>query len=151
MMRLGEIRKTTHNKLAGNIRLFLGVLFLMTGVMKLLVPMLAQAWSGQLLAAKLPLYTLSVWTVPFLEIVLGVMLLIGIFTRVAVVIVIGIMAVATYVHVVVADPSLFPLQPNEPIIPLIVIVLSIYLIWRGAGAWSKDLKSTIQLSINNKQ
>jgi hypothetical protein len=52
------------------------------------------------------------------------------------------MVVATYVHLVVDDPSLFPLQPREPFIPLIVIVCCAYLLWRGAGAWSLDLKDT---------
>lgn len=112
----------------------------MTGAMKLLVPMLADAWSGQLLAANLPLYSITRWTVPFLEMLLGVVLATGRFVRPAVVVVMGIMVVAAYVHVVVDDPSLFPLQPSEPIIPLIVIVLSLYLLWKGAGSWSLDLR-----------
>jgi len=109
--------------------------------MKLLVPQLAEAWSGQLIAAELPFYELSRWTVPFLELFLGVVLAIGIFVRPAVVAVMGIMVVATYVHLVVDDPSLFPLQPNEPIIPGMVMLGSAYLLWRGGGAWSRDLKS----------
>lgn len=36
-MTLADIRKTSDNKLAGSIRIVLGVLFLMTGAMKLLV------------------------------------------------------------------------------------------------------------------
>ena len=141
-MRIQGVRKTSDNKLAGIIRMLLGVLFLMTGAMKLLVPMLGEAWSGQLLAAGLPLYSLTRWTVPFLEMFLGVVLLIGAFARVAVLVIMGIMVVATYVHLVVDDPSLFPLQPSEPIIPLIVIGLSAYILWRGAGAWSLDLRTT---------
>ncbi|MEE9120261.1 MAG: DoxX family protein, partial [Syntrophobacteria bacterium] len=137
-----DIRQTSNNKLAGGIRLLLAILFLMTGAMKLLVPMLADAWSGQLLAANLPLYSITRWAVPFLEILLGVVLATGGFARPAVVVVMGIMVVATYVHVVVDDPSLFPLQSSEPIIPLIVIVLSLYLLWKGAGSWSLDLKAT---------
>ncbi len=140
-MTLDDIRKTSDNKLAGSIRILLAVLFLMTGAMKLLIPMLADAWSGQLLAANLPLYTITRWTVPFLEMLLGVVLATGGFVRPAVVVVMGIMVVATYVHVVVDDPSLFPLQPSEPIIPLIVVVLSLYLLWKGAGSWSLDLKA----------
>ncbi|MEE8503938.1 MAG: DoxX family protein [candidate division NC10 bacterium] len=136
------MRKTSDNKLAGIIRMLLGVLFVMTGAMKLLVPMLGEAWSGQILAAGLPLYSLTRWTVPFLEMFLGVVLLIGAFARVAVLVIMGIMVVATYVHLVVVDPSLFPLQPSEPIIPLIVIGLSAYILWRGAGAWSLDLRTT---------
>ncbi len=141
-MTLDDIRKTSDNKLAGSIRILLAVLFLMTGAMKLLIPMLADAWSGQLLAANLPLYSITRWTVPFLEMLIGVVLATGGFVRPAVVVVMGIMVVATYVHLVVDDPSLFPLQPSEPIIPLIVIVMSVYVLWRGAGAWSLDLRAT---------
>ena len=32
----------------------------------------------------------------------------------------------TYVHLMVDDPSLLPLQTNEPIIPLMVIVMTVY-------------------------
>lgn len=137
-----KLRRTSDDKLAGTVRLLLAAVFLMTGVMKIVVPMLGEAWSGQLLAAGLPFYTISRWTVPFLEIFLGVALAVGVFVRPAVVAVMGIMVVATYVHVVVDDPSLFPLQPSEPIIPLIVIVLGAYLLWRGGGAWSWDLRET---------
>ncbi len=114
----------------------------MTGAMKLLIPMLAEAWSGQLLAANIPLHIVSRWTVPFLEMALGAVLMVGLFVRPAALVVIGIMVVATYVHLVVDDPSLFPLQPSEPIIPLMVIVMSVYVMWRGAGAWSLDLRAT---------
>ena len=141
-MTLYNIHKTTDNKLAGSIRILLALLFFMSGVMKLLIPMLAEAWSGQLLAANIPLYTVSLWTVPFIEIALGAVLSIGAYVRPAALVVMGIMAVATYVHLVVDDPSLFPLQPSEPIIPLIIIVMSVYVFWRGAGAWSLDLRAT---------
>jgi len=41
------VRSTTDDKLVGVLRLLLALAFLMIGVMKLLVPMLAEAWSGQ--------------------------------------------------------------------------------------------------------
>ena len=141
-MTLDDIRKTSDNKMAGSIRILLAVLFLMTGAMKLLIPVLAEAWSGQLLAANIPLHTVSRWTVPFLEMALGAVLAVGAFVRPVAVVVMGIMMVATYVHLVVDDPSLFPLQPSEPIIPLIVIAMSVYVLWRGAGARSLDLRAT---------
>ncbi len=137
-----KLQLTTYSKLAGGVRLMLAIIFLMTGPMKLVVPSLAEAWSGQLIAAQIPLFELSRWTVPFLELSLGVVLAIGLLVRPAALVVMGIMVVATYVHVIVDDPSLFPLQPSEPIIPIMVMVGSIYLLWRGGGAWSKDLKST---------
>ncbi len=52
------------------------------------------------------------------------------------------MAVATYLHVVVDDRSLFPLQPSEPVIPLVVIAMGAYLLWRGGGAWGRDWRAT---------
>jgi hypothetical protein len=54
----------------------------------------------------------------------------------------AIMVVATYVHIIVDDPALFPLQPSAPVVPLGVIVLVAYVIWKGAGSWSLDLKAT---------
>ncbi len=140
-MKLESLRKTSDDRLAGGIRLMLAVLFLMTGLMKLLVPMLAEAWSGQLLAANLPLYSLVRWSVPFVEIALGFVLGAGFLARPAVMVVMGIMLPATYVHLVVDDPTLFPLQPSEPIVPLIMIAMGAYVLWRGAGAWSLDLKA----------
>ena len=136
---LTDLRRTEDNKLGGAIRVFLGILFVMTGAMKLLVPTLAEAWAGQLLAAELPFYTLSRWSVPFVEMAVGALLLVGTYARLAGLVVVGIMFVATYVHLVVDDPSLFPLQPSEPIIPIVVVVLTAYILWQGAGSWSSDL------------
>ncbi len=138
-MNIASLQRTTDDKLAGSIRLLLAVLFVMTGTMKLVVPMLADAWSGQLLASGLPFHELSRWSVPVIEIFVGFVLGVGLYTRPAAAVVIGIMTVATYVHVVVDDPSLFPLQPSEPIIPLAVIAMCVYLLWRGGGSWSRDL------------
>jgi uncharacterized membrane protein YphA (DoxX/SURF4 family) len=141
-MNILTIQKTDSNKLAGGLRIFLGVVFVMAGLMKLLVPMLAEAWSGQLLAAGLPFYTLTRWSVPFVEAGIGVALLIGFHARLASVVVMGIMVVATYVHITVDDPSLFPMQPSEPIVPVLVMAIAGYLIWAGAGAWSVDLRAS---------
>ena len=136
-----NIRNTSDDKVAGVVRLLLAMIFVMTGVMKLVVPILGQAWSGQLLAANVPLYTLTRWTMPLVEIGVGVALTVGLYARLASVIVMGIMVAATYVHLVVDDPTLFPLQPSEPVIPLVVMLMSVYIVWRGAGAWSADLRA----------
>ncbi len=149
-MTIDAIRNTTDDKAAGVLRLLLAMVFLMTGVMKLVVPVLAEAWSGQLLAANLPFYTLSRWSVPFVEIAVGVALAVGAFARVASVVVMAIMVVATYVHVVVDDPSLFPLQPSEPIVPLVVMAVSSFILWRGAGAWSADLRASAERPVGSR-
>ena len=141
MLSVEAIRTTSKDRLEATIRWILGVLFVMTGVMKLAVPMLAEAFSAQLIAAEIPFYMLSRWSVPFVEIGVGVLLAMGLFVRPSAVVAIGMMIVATYVHVVVSDPTLFPLQPSEPIIPIGVIVLSLYILWKGGGAGSLDLKA----------
>ena len=81
-------------------------------------------------------------SVPFIEIGVGGALLIGFYTRIATLLVFNIMIVATYVHMVVNDPTLFPLQPEEPIIPVVVMILSIYVLLRGGGSGSVDLRAS---------
>ena len=144
-MLLQRIRSTRPDRLAGVIRILLGALFVMTGAMKLVVPVLGEAFAGQLAAANIPLQELNRWAVPFLELGVGGALLMGLYARVATLLVLNIMVVATYVHLVVDDPSLFPLQPVQPIIPAVVMVLSVYLLWRGAGSWSLDLENVRSL------
>ena len=114
----------------------------MTGVMKLAVPSLGAAFAGQLAAANIPLQDLNRWVVPFMEIGVGGALLIGYYTRIATLLVVSIMIVATYTHLAVNDPSLFPLQPEEPVIPVAVLVLSVYILLRGGGSGSSDLRGS---------
>ncbi len=137
-----RVRSTQSDGVARGIRIVLGTLFVMTGAMKLVVPMLAAAWAGQLAAANIPLPELNRWVVPFIEIGVGVALLVGFYTRIATLLVLNIMVVATYVHLVVHDPALFPLQPAEPIIPAVVMILSVYVLVKGGGSGSLDLRAT---------
>ena len=135
-----NLRHTENRKILGIIRIFVGSLILSTGLMKFFVPMLRNAWSAQLIGANIPFYTINFWGVPIIEIVIGSLLALGLFSRIGGLGVISIMTVATYVHLVVDDSTLFPLQPGEPIIPLILITMGVYVLWRGGGAWSIDLK-----------
>ena len=144
MFSFEKIRQTSNDKLAATIRWSLGILFVMTGTMKIVVPELAEAWSGQLIASGLPLTTISRWSVPFIEIAVGVVMAMGLYARLAAFVITDIMVVATYVHLVVADPSLFPLQPEEPLVPLVVILLCLYVFWKGAGAGSRDLMGSLK-------
>ncbi len=122
------------------IRILLGMLFLMTGILKFVVPELRAAFAGQLTAAEIPFHSLNMWVVPAAEIGLGMILILGFLTRVAAGSAIVLMAVATYVHFVVDDPGLFPLQPEEPIIPIVAIVLCLYPLRNGGGSLSLDIK-----------
>ena len=138
---LRDLQRTTDNKLLGGVRAMLGVMFMMTGVMKLTVPMLWEAWSGQLAQAEMPLSEFNLWFVPIVEVLLGASLLAGFHARIGGAVAAVIMIVATYVHVVVDDPSVFPLQPSAPIMPPMVIAMAVQIVWRGAGAWSIDLRT----------
>jgi uncharacterized membrane protein YphA (DoxX/SURF4 family) len=103
--------------------------------------MLREAFSGQLTVAELPLHGLNMWLVPLAEVLVGLMLLAGFLTRVAILIATAMMLVATYVHLVVRDPALFPLQAQAPVVPIVVLILCVFLLWTGGGSWSVDLKS----------
>jgi uncharacterized membrane protein YphA (DoxX/SURF4 family) len=139
---LKSLQKTRASNTALAVRIMLGILFLMTGLMKFAVPELRLAFSGQLEAAGIPFHSLNMWAVPATEVSVGVFLALGLFSRLASVVAIMTMLVATYVHLVVHDPALFPLQPEAPIIPIIVIVLSLYVLWKGSGSRSLDLGGT---------
>ncbi len=119
----------------GVVRIFVGALILMTGVMKITVPMLREAWSGQLRLAKLPFYKPTFWLTPLAELAVGTLLILGIWTRPAAIVVLLMMLGAVYVHIVVDDPSVFPLQPNAPIIPIVVAGLTIFVLVGGTGDW----------------
>ena len=138
---LEKIRRTKDEKGVGVLRIIMGLIIMMSGWMKFLVPTLREAWSGQLLQANLPLYEVNFWVIPVVEIVVGSLLAVGFFSRLGALVVLGMMVVAAYVHLVVDDPSLFPLQPHQPIIPLTLIAIGAYVLWRGGGSWSRDLRS----------
>ena len=141
-MMLQTIRKTKNDRTAAAIRTALGLLFVMTGGMKLAVPALGAAFAGQLAAANIPFEEIQRWVVPFVEVGVGGALLAGYYTRIATLLVLNIMVVATYVHLMVDDPALFPLQPTEPIIPAVVTILSAYVLLRGGGSRSLDLSAS---------
>lgn len=117
-------------------RLIVGALMVMTGVMKLVVPRLREAFREQLRLAKLPLQQPTFALLPVAEIAVGSVLVLGILTRPAALVVLLMMIGATYVHLVVKDPSVFPLQPEAPIIPILVIAVATFILIGGAGAWS---------------
>jgi uncharacterized membrane protein YphA (DoxX/SURF4 family) len=138
-MMFDQLRKTSNDKLAGVLRLLLGFVFFMAGVLKIVVPTLGEAFAGQLVVANIPFYVLSIYAFPIVETVLGITLLFGIHARLSAAVAAVIMVVAVYVHLVVDDPSLFPLQPIEPVGPLVLLVALLYVLWKGAGSWSMDL------------
>ena len=136
---LAQLRNTTNNKIAGTLRILLGLVFFMAGILKVVVPHLGEAFAGQLIAANIPFHSINLYAFPVVEMVLGLTLLFGLHARLSAAIAAVTMVVAAYVHLAVEDPSLFPLQPVEPIGPLMLLAMSVYLLWKGGGTWSIDL------------
>jgi uncharacterized membrane protein YphA (DoxX/SURF4 family) len=110
------------------VRAFVGGLVLSSGVMKLAVPRLRSAWGAQLEQANLPFRKMTFQAFPVVEIGVGAALMVGRVPKAGAAIVLSMMVGATYVHVVVDDPDVFPLQPKAPVIPLGVIGLTIYIL-----------------------
>lgn len=132
------IRKTSNNKLIGLVRILLGIIFFMTGFMKLFLIDYRNAWSIQIVEARIPLYSFTYYFIPILESVLGFYLIIGYYTRIGILITFPIMLVAIYVHLSVTNPGAFPSQPQAPYIPIMIIFLSYLTLKKGGGAWSLD-------------
>jgi uncharacterized membrane protein YphA (DoxX/SURF4 family) len=103
----------------------LALVFLIAGIVKLAVPQLADAFTGQLLASGLPYYDVTRWAVPAAEILIGLLMFAGRLVRLSAALILAMMGAAIYVHLTIEDASLFPLQPNEPIIPILVIALAL--------------------------
>ena len=64
---------------------------------------------------------------------MGTLLILGVWPRPAAAVVLLMMFGAIYVHIVVDDPSVFPLQPNAPIVPVVMIVLTVFVLLGGTG------------------
>lgn len=132
------IRKTNNNRIIGIIRIMLGIIFIMTGFMKLILSDYGNAWSIQLVEAGIPLYHFTYYFIPILESVLGFYLLLGFYTRIGALITFPIMLVAIYVHLSVTNPGAFPSQPQAPYKPIMILLLSYLVLKKGGGAWSMD-------------
>ena len=114
--------------------------------MKLTLADYAAAWSIQLIEAQIPFYTLNFWFVPIFEVILGAVLMSGYYSRVGALMVLPVMAVAIYVHLTVFHPGAFPSQPQEPIMPVLVIAMALAVLKKGAGSFSLDLRKAISRS-----
>jgi len=60
---INNLRQTFPNVFIGVIRVMLGIIFIMTGTMKLTLSDFGAAWFIQLIEAEIPFYTLNYWFV----------------------------------------------------------------------------------------
>ncbi|MEE9288956.1 MAG: DoxX family protein [Bacteroidota bacterium] len=138
-----KILATKKDKILGVTRILLGAQFLTTAIMKYFEPFSAN-WDAQLTQANIPFYTLSLWLGPIVEMVVGLLLVSGFLSRIGGLIGVAFMIVATYAHLVV-DPEFLPfgnVTSFHVLVPLMVLAGSAYVLWRGGGAWSADLRSS---------
>lgn len=80
------------------------------------------------------------WFAPLAEVAAGLLLLVGLFARLAALVGMAMMIVASYMHLTVHDPALFPLQPESPIIPIIALILLAWILRAGGGSGSLGLR-----------
>lgn len=108
-------------------RVLLGLFVLVTGVMTFFVPAIRLAFIQQLSAAGLPLVNLSLFMLPVVEGVVGLMLIGSVMVRLASLVTVVLMGMLTYVHLAVPEPTLYPLQFGLPLIPAVALVLAAFL------------------------
>ncbi len=126
-MNLNVIRRSRDRDFTSGARVLLGLFVLITGVMTFFVPEFRGLFIGQLTAAGIPLARASLFVIPTLEAAAGVMFIRGFMTRLASLVTIFIMALMTYLHLVVDGPSMLPMQFGLPLIPITALVLSLFL------------------------
>ena len=128
------------------IRLMVGAVFLSEGLQKFLFP--AQLGSGRFLKIGLPAPEFLGPFVGGFEIVCGVLVLVGLVTRVAVIPLIAIMLVAlTTTKIPMLEAQGFWHMAHESRTDWAMLLGSVYLLTTGAGAWSADRR--VRLGIDH--
>ena len=112
-----RIIRTLPNKWIGVSRILLGLIFTLAGSLKLTSNTVQYAWCTQLTEIEIPACVLFFWTIPILEILLGIALIFGYLSRIAAFMIVPIMAVATKVYLTVSNPEAFIAQPDEAFLP----------------------------------
>ena len=131
-MNMKQITRTTNQKSAAIARILIALPLLGIGVQHIfgIAPL-----EPILRGAGIPFPELNAIVGPTVQLLAGAFLISGYFARLGALLTIPAMSLATYTHLV-HDWA------NEPSIglPLTLIVLSAFVLWKGAGAWSFDLK-----------
>ncbi len=128
-----NIRETRAGKEAVLFRLIAGLPLAVFATMHLVG---AAPMKPILEAADIPLPGINAVVAPIVQVLASVLLLSGAFARLGGLLAAGTMAVALYSHAV-ADWQDEP----SPLIAAAVLVCSLYILWRGAGAWSLDARA----------
>lgn len=130
---MDQLKGGSFNKLIAGIRILLGIIFIMTGLMKIFLPKYSAAWTIQIVEAHIPFHSFTYYFVPILEIILGIFLFLGYFTKIATLLIFPLMIVAIYVHLTVTHPGAFPSQPQDPYMPIAVLLMAFVVLTKGGG------------------
>ena len=92
--------------------------------------------------AGIPMVNLNLIVAPAVEIIAGLLLLLGLFARAGGLAAAGTMLVALYTHMVI-DPSILPEGVALPpvILPIAVLAAALSIVFVGAGRWSLDSRA----------
>lgn len=138
---LQQIRKTTVPAWTLLIRLAVGAVFLSEGIQKFIDP--ANVGAGRFEKIGFPNPSFVAQFVGGFEIVCGVLVLIGMFTRLAVfpLIIIMLTAISTTKIPILVDKGFWAMA-HEARTDYAMLLGSIFLLIVGAGRWSLDAKSS---------
>ena len=143
---LNGIRKTSKQKRLFILRALAGLPLLLFGVLHLIDP---EPFRQILLASAIPFVELNLIVAPLAEVLAGALLLSGYLSRIGGVLGSATMAAAIYSTLVIAKlttthlPADLASVPEVPpvVLPALVLLASLFVVWRGAGAWSLDSRS----------
>lgn len=136
---LRELRDTAAEPSTILVRLMVGAVFLSEGIQKFLFS--ATVGAGRFAKIGLPAPEMLAPFVGTFEIVCGTCVLLGLFVRLAVVPLLAIMAVAFFTtKLPILLNSGFWAAAHEGRTDYAMILGSLFLLWRGAGAWALDAR-----------
>ena len=134
---LRRLQHTSENRRDAILRIFGGVPLLLFGAMHLIDP---EPFRQMLEASGLPFVELNLIAAPLTEVAAGLLLISGYLARLGGLFGATTMIAAAYATVILARLGSGPEVPPLAL-PVAVLAISAYVLWRGAGAWSLDLRS----------
>jgi len=134
---LQRLRHTTEDRRVAILRIVGGLPLLVFGVMHLADP---EPFRQILEASRLPFVELNLVAAPLTEVAAGLLLISGYLARLGGLFGAATMIAAAYATIILASISSAPEVPPMAL-PVAVLAISTYVLWRGAGAWSLDLRA----------
>lgn len=132
---LQRLRHTTEDRRVALLRIVGGLPLLLFGIMHLADP---EPFRQILEASGLPFVELNLVAAPLTEVAAGLLLISGHLARMGGLLGTTTMIAAAYATVILARLGSGPEVPPMAL-PVAVLAISTYILWRGAGAWSLDL------------